>query len=62
LPVLFADEGTTLYCGDVYAALRQQGTKIPSNDLWFAALAIEHNLVLDSRDAHFQQVPHLKPV
>jgi tRNA(fMet)-specific endonuclease VapC len=47
-----------------YGALKQQlalaGTPIPENDLWIAALALEHDLPLATRDAHFSRVPGLK--
>lgn len=41
----------------VYAELRRRGRPIPTNDLWIAATAIEHGLVLYTRDAHFTGVP-----
>lgn len=47
-------------CGDRQARnreelrrfLRQQGTPIPSNDLWIAASCLEHGALLFSLDAH----------
>lgn len=39
--------------------LRNQGTPIPTNDLWIAALVMQHNLVLCSRDRHFTHLPQL---
>ena len=39
--------------------LRQQGTPIPTNDLWIAAAALETGARLVSYDAHFQHVPGL---
>lgn len=41
------------------AALRAQGTPIPENDLWIAALVRQHGLTLVSRDEHFDAVPGL---
>ena len=38
---------------------RRPGTPIPTNDLWIAAIAIEHGLSLYTRDAHFRHVPGL---
>ena len=32
---------------------------IPTNDLWIAALVVQHNLVLCTSDAHFQQLPQI---
>jgi tRNA(fMet)-specific endonuclease VapC len=37
--------------------LKKAGTPIPTNDIWIAALAVEHSLVLYSRDAHFDRFP-----
>ena len=57
--VLFADEQTTHVYGGLYAQLRAQGTPIPTNDLWVAALAVQHDLLLCSRDAHFDKLPQI---
>ena len=43
----------------VYVGLRRKGQPIPTNDLWIAALAIQHHLVLCTSDAHFQHLPQL---
>ena len=43
----------------LHQALRARGTPIPTNDLWIASLAIEHGLVLYTRDAHFTDLPGL---
>jgi predicted nucleic acid-binding protein len=40
--------------------LREQGTPIPENDLWIAALARQHRLPVVSRDTHFDHVPELE--
>ena len=57
---LFSDEGTTRIYGTLYRQLRQQGTPVPTNDLWIAALVVEHGLVLATRDAHFKKLPQLE--
>ena len=57
--VLYADEATTHHYGALWAQLRKQGTPIPTNDIWVAALAIQHDLVLFSRDAHFAHLPQV---
>ena len=44
---------------DVHRVLRARGEPIPTSDLWIAATAIEHGLVLYTRDAHFTKVPGL---
>lgn len=48
--------------GLLYRSLRQQGTPIPSNDLWIAASCLEHGALLFSFDAHFERVPGLRLV
>ena len=57
--VLFADDGTLRHYAAVYRQLRQQGTPIPTHDLWIAALVLQHDLVLHSRDRHFDHLPQL---
>ena len=57
--VLFADDQTTHHYAAVFRQLRKQGTPIPTNDLWIAALVLEHGLALASRDAHFAQITQL---
>ncbi len=58
--VLFPDLDTTVVYGQVKAELAQVGKPIPDNDLWIAAMAMQHDLPLATRDAHFAQVPRLK--
>ena len=57
--VLYADAQTTHIYAETYALLRRNGTPIPTNDLWIAALAIQHSLPLCSRDAHFEKLPQI---
>ena len=60
--VLYADEQTTHHYGSVYRQLRKQGTPIPTNDMWIAALVLQHSLVLCARDSHFDALPQLPRV
>lgn len=60
--VLFATEATTRTYATLYRQLRIQGTPIPTNDLWIAALVVENDLYLYSRDAHFQSLPQLRVI
>jgi predicted nucleic acid-binding protein len=57
--VAYPDEQTTHTYAGLFAQLRAQGTPIPTNDLWIAALAVQHGLLLCSRDAHFEHLPQL---
>ena len=43
----------------IFVQLKRAGTPIPDNDLWIAAQAMERDLVLITRDHHFEYVPQL---
>lgn len=60
--VLYADEQTTHHYATIYRQLRKQGTPIPTNDMWIAALVLQHSLALCARDAHFDSLPQLTRV
>ena len=57
--VLYPSETTTHHYAQLFYQLRSQGTPIPTKDLWIAALVVEHNLALFSRDSHFDHLPQL---
>lgn len=44
---------------EIDAYLRLKGRPIPRNDVWIAALVMEHGGVLITRDAHFRELPLL---
>jgi tRNA(fMet)-specific endonuclease VapC len=56
---LYADDQTTYHYAAVFRQLRRQGTPIPTNDLWTAALVLQHDLVLCARDRHFDHLPQI---
>jgi tRNA(fMet)-specific endonuclease VapC len=56
------DAETARIYGQVKMSLRKQGRPIPDNDIWIAAVAIQHGLTLVSRDEHFNHIDELKPV
>ncbi|MDY6900971.1 MAG: type II toxin-antitoxin system VapC family toxin [Cyanobacteriota bacterium] len=58
--VLECDADTARLYGDIKNKLRLKGRPLPENDIWIAAIALQHNLVLVTRDAHFQQVENLQ--
>lgn len=60
--VLYAGDETTRTYAGLYRQLRRQRTPIPIHDLWIAALTVEHNLVLCTRDRHFRDLPQLELV
>lgn len=54
--LLAVDLETTAVYAEVRDGLRRQGTPIPENDVWIAALARQHGLAVVSRDEHFDRV------
>lgn len=57
--VLLPGAETAEQYGRLFVQLKRAGTPVPNNDLWIAALALEHNLVLVTRDHHFERIPQL---
>ena len=57
--VLAPDEQTTHYYAQLHRQLRDDGRPIPTNDLWVAALVVQHDLVLCTSDRHFRRIPQL---
>ena len=57
--ILLPDEQTTHHYAQLYLDLRRKGAAVPMNDLWIAALAVQHNLVLCTSDAHFDHFARL---
>ena len=45
--------------GEIKNALRIKGRPLPENDIWIAALARQHDLMLVTRDTHFEQIDDL---
>ena len=54
--VIIPDQETAEIYGREKARLRQTGRMIPENDLWIAATALQLDLPLVTRDAHFAQI------
>ena len=57
--VIYPTDATTRLYANLYRQLRSQGTPIPTNDLWIAALVTEHDVPLMTRDDHFRHLPQL---
>lgn len=64
----FVDEHIFLACdletadwyGIIKARLQQKGRLIPDNDIWIAAIAMQHGLILVTRDSHFDEIESLQ--
>jgi len=57
--LLLPDDQTTHHYAQLYLQLRKRGAAIPTNDLWIAALVVQHNAVLCTSDAHFNHLPQV---
>lgn len=57
--VLLPGRETAEQYARLFVQLKRAGTPIPDNDLWIAALALEHDLTLVTRDQHFEYIPQL---
>ena len=57
--VLLPDRETAEHYARLFVQLKRAGTPVPDNDLWIAALALQHDLLLITRDKHFKNIPQL---
>jgi tRNA(fMet)-specific endonuclease VapC len=53
------NEDTAEFYAEILDGLRKRGKPIPTNDIWIAAVALQHGLKLYSKDQHFKFVPGL---
>ena len=60
LDVLLPDAVVARRYGEIRGVLRASGQLLADNDLWIAATALTHDLVLVTRDGHFSRIPDLK--
>jgi len=58
--VLSCDAATAQIYGKIRDQLRSKGRPIPENDIWIAAIALQHGLPLATRDDHFNEVDGLR--
>lgn len=57
--ILSCDAETGRSYGLIKQQLKVKGRPIPENDIWIAAIAIQHGLALVTRDAHFNMIDNL---
>lgn len=58
--VLACNADTAKIYGEIKSKLREKGQPIPENDIWIAAIAMQHSLELVTRDTHFTAVENLE--
>jgi tRNA(fMet)-specific endonuclease VapC len=57
--IVSCDEYTSLQYAKLRFKLKKKGRPIPENDLWIAAIALQYQVPLLTRDQHFQYVDGL---
>ncbi len=58
--IVQASEETAEYFSEIKHNLKMQGKKIPLNDVWIAAHAMQHGAILITYDKHFEHVQGLR--
>lgn len=59
MATLGCDGATARHYGRIKDDLRAKGRPIPENDIWIAAVAVQHGLTVVSRDDHFANIAGL---
>jgi predicted nucleic acid-binding protein len=57
--VLDVDDSTAERYSLIIDYLKKCGTPIPTNDIWIAASAMQHGLILLTSDVHFSSLPQI---
>ena len=60
--VLIITERTAQVYAHLRFSLKRKGRPIPENDLWIAAICLEHNVALATSDRHFLEVEGLSVI
>jgi tRNA(fMet)-specific endonuclease VapC len=58
--ILGCDTETAYHYGQIKANLRSKGKPLPENDIWIASIAKQHQLILVTRDTHFNEIENLQ--
>ncbi len=57
--ILMVDSLAAHAYSEIFAQLRRNGRPIPTNDIWIAAIARAHDLILVTNDDHFRHIDGL---
>lgn len=60
--ILPVDLSTVSHYARIREQLRRDGSTLPHNDTWIAAIALQHELPIISRDAHFDHVRNVRRI
>ncbi len=58
--IFLCDLETAQWYGTIKDQLQREGRPIPDNDIWIAAIALQYDLILVTRDAHFDEIESLQ--
>ncbi|RMD64855.1 type II toxin-antitoxin system VapC family toxin [Candidatus Parcubacteria bacterium] len=58
--VLECNSKTARCYGEIKNALRAKGRPIPENDIWIAAIALQHDVTVATQDTPFSAIANLK--
>lgn len=58
-PILEVDKNTSEHYGKIKSQLKLKGYPIPENDIWIAAIVLQHNLTIVTKDKHFNKIEEL---
>jgi predicted nucleic acid-binding protein len=61
-PTLHSDNTTITHYAGIGNELRALGRPIPTNDIWIAALARQHDMPILSQDRHFDYVSGIQRI
>lgn len=54
------ERGVLDKAAEIYADLKRRGELIPDGDILIGAVALHHNLIVVTNDAHFRRIPKLQ--
>lgn len=60
--ILPVDLSTVPYYAKIRQQLRRDGRALPQNDTWIAAIALQHELPIISRDSHFDYIRNVRRI
>ena len=58
--IIGVDQETAVIHGELLAELERVGRRIPTNDIWITATAVQFDLPLLARDRHFGRLASLR--
>jgi tRNA(fMet)-specific endonuclease VapC len=60
--IVNTDVDTSRLYGNIKNHLKIKGNPVPENDIWIAALGLQYDLTLVTRDKHFKEIDSIKAI